>query len=234
MKMIFDMNNNLLDSGMLLKISKLEYLEDLRRGKIYMNKLETFRKIEQEGQGDNEEGLIGHFPEGTMSIGDTVIADVKNISFYAFNKNPIFCITAVPLIKTASNEYSYKVDRQIFRDFIFNPTSKYGAMIIDKHAFAEAFQTELSKKNIECCWDEVTYSDKRPKLKKDELYRVAYHKRLRFSHQHEWRLMLFTEVEDHYELNIGDISNHSEIIPIDFNSPDMEFKVVLDNVANQD
>ena len=227
MKMFFDTDGNLTDSGILLKISKLEYLEDLRRGKLYMNRLDTFRKFEQEGLGDKEEGLVGHFPKGTMSISDTVIADVKNISLYAFNKNPIFCITSIPLMKTASNKYSYKVDSQIFRDFMFDPAAKYGAIAIDKHAFEELFQKELTRKDFGWYWNKVTYSDERPTLQKDDLYQVAFHKRMKFSHQHEWRLMLGAEVNDHYELNIGDLSNYSKIFPIDSNSPEMEFKVVL-------
>lgn len=228
MQIYFDKESNkLVSSNLLLKISKIEYLQELQNGKLYMNMLSSFRRYEQQGMGDNEEGLFAQYNEGALLIDGVEFANVKNIKAYAFDKNPIFCIMEIPLIEIQPGHYECIVKQQLFKDFMLDSNIKYGALLICKDIFAHLLKQKMNELSIGWYWDKVTYDDSPPKFSKKELYKVAFHKREKFAHQHEWRLMLFDEVDDHYELNIGSLKCCSQIFPLDFNNTDMKITVLL-------
>lgn len=227
MNMYFDKNGKMLESNILLKISELQYLEQLQKGKLYMNKLSKFRKYEQEGLGDHEEGMILSSSEGIVTVAGVEIADVKNVSLFAHSNTPIFCITSVPLKEIEKGHFQFVPDKRIFQDFAFEAGKEYGAIIIQRDAFIHKLKNKMDTLPYGWYWDQVIYSEERKIPSKDEMYKIAYQKRLKFAHQHEWRLMLFTDVDDHYELEIGDLTQCSRIFPITDIEIDMKIEAFI-------
>lgn len=232
MRMYFDENDNLADSNLLLKISKIKHLKTLQQGVLYMNTLGSFRKYESEGMGDKEEGLLCKGSDFIVSINGSEISDVKNTAIYCYDKIPIFCIVSVPLTKVNDKEYEYVIDNQILKDFMLDPNEEYGVFLIGKDVFAHKIREKLNTTEYAWCLDKVEYTDDVSVPPKDKRYKIAFRKRTKFSHQSEWRLAIFTNVEGHYELDIGTLEDCSSIVPIKDINTDMRIGVKL-NETNE-
>ena len=112
-EMFTDDSGNILESNILLKVTKREYAEDIRAGKLYMNKLSYFRKLEQEGIGDEEEGLIDTAEKGIITCKGQPVIEVRNIR--TFFNCPVFCTLSVPLKRQEDGRVKYVVPSKLLR-----------------------------------------------------------------------------------------------------------------------
>ena len=209
MWLYFDDEENIVDSNLLFKIGKMEHFTELKNGSLYMNKLSSFRKYETEGLGDKEEGLFTRFTEGTLYINGIEIGEVKNGETFMFNNAPVFCIASVPLRKAEEKKYEFVISKEMLKDFMLDDSEEYGVLLIRKDFFVEKIKEVLDDSDYGWYWDKVNYSDERTLFPKEESYKVAFQKRMKFSHQNEWRLVLFFDVDDYYRLEIGSLEGGS-------------------------
>ena len=59
------------------------------------------------------------------------------------------------------------------------------------------------------------------------MYQIAFRKRTDYSYQQEWRFVIDTHVDDHFEFDIGDISDISWIIPIEDSNKEITIEVKM-------
>lgn len=230
-RIFVDENNIITGTNLLFRVSKMKYLKDLQDGKFYINKLSFFRKYEKEGIGDKEEGLLVYCKTATMSVNGMKFADIKDLRAYTADDNPVFCFGSVPIKEVSPGNYEYVFDKKIFTDFIEEPDEEYGIMFVFEDALVNLLERRMKELNLAWCWARVTYVDQRPIIKPDEWYKVAFYKRKHFAHQNEVRLFLFTTVEDHYDLVIDSLVEHSKIFPITNDSTDLKIEFKLNNAG---
>lgn len=209
MWLYFDDKDNIADSNLLFKIGKMEHLRELKNGSLYINKLSSFRKYESEGLGDKAEGLFTRFTEGTLYVNGIKVGEVKNGATFLFDNSPVFCIASVPLKKVNDNGYEYVISKEMLKDFMLDDSEEYGILLIRKDFFVEKIKEVLDVSEYSWYWDKVNYSDERVLFPKEEAYKVAFQKRMKFSHQNECRLVLYFDVDDFYRLEIGSLEGGS-------------------------
>lgn len=214
LRIYVDKNNNIIGSNLLFRVSKMKYLEDLRDGKLYINKLSFFRKYEKEGIGDKEEGLLLYRETAAMSVDEQEDFDIKGLRVYVADNNPVFCFGSVTVKEVSPGIYNCVIDKRVFEDFIEKSDEKYGIMFVFEDAFIELLERRMEELNFGWHWERVIYVDQRPTIKEDEWYKVAFYKRKRFAHQNEMRLLLDMTVDDHYELKIDSLEECSKIFSI--------------------
>lgn len=214
LRIYVDENNNIIGSNLLFRVSKMKYLEDLRDGKLYINKLSFFRKYEKEGIGDKEEGLLVYCETATMSVNGREYFDIKDLRAYTADDNPVFCFGSVTVKEVSPGIYNCVIDKRVFEEFIEKSDEEYGIMFIFEDAFVELLERRMEELKLMWFWERVIYVEQRPTIKEDEWYKAAFYKRKRFAHQNEMRLLLDTIVDDHYELKIDGLEECSEIISI--------------------
>jgi len=226
MRMFCDETGNIVESNILVKISKIKYLEEIRSGKLYMKTLEFHRKNEKEGVGDDEEGMLMHFPKATLKIDGIEVGYAKDCKMYILGDRPVFCCLNVELERVSNNNFVCVIDKQLLADFVGND-EEYGFIVINKGIFRERVSKALEKLNLMGWMHKVTYSDKIEKPSKEEIFRVAFRKRSRFEYQHEYRLVIDEPVVDHFVLDVGDLSDISKILTIKEIGSDIKIEVEL-------
>lgn len=206
----------------LYKISKLEYLEDIRKGSLYMKPISWFRSLEDGGQGDKKEGVYTENASGTLfartKTGSYPLGELRNIKIEANLKNPIFCFgyaTNRDLKRLILADF---ISPKLIEEFIPNKAEGYGIIIVEKKIFES--RLALSAKTLidmrDYVWDSVVYTDFA-----DLYLNPVYHKRTMFAHQNEFRLLLpkvEKEKNDHYRLELGSMEDISCVLPISFNT----------------
>lgn len=212
----------------LYKILDSKYVSDLVNGKLYMNPLDFFRKIEgNNAQNDPFEGICGvvckeqlkqygiNFDSGLMGV---IKGNVPLISDY-FGLNNIFCLYR--LLIDDNNKIIY-TPSETLREF--NNSGKSEKVVVriknTKKFIGQidsAIQREIKNKSIEYgIYGSVIYSDLWSNA--DGLgKRSVFHKDLKYSYQNEWRLCILRHMldKDSYILEIGDISNITDILSLE-------------------
>ena len=122
-EMITDDNGNVLESNLLIKVTKRNYAEDIQAGRLYMKSLRYFRELEQQGVGDEEEGLINTAPKGEIFWNGQKIGDVRNIRTYY--DCPVFCTATVSLKKQKNGSIKYTIPLKLLREFMLDKTADY-------------------------------------------------------------------------------------------------------------
>ena len=227
MNVQIDQNGNVVESNILIKIQKIEYLKQIQNGVLYMKNLDFFRKLESKGIGDSKEGFITEFKSGQLLANGVVIADIFKANISAFTKCPVFCFMSIKLETVETGNYRYTIPKKFIEEFAWDEKSEYGIILVDKEKFEEKVDAVLKELNLSAYYGYVDYIDDFTMPKKEELYKVAFRKRKTYEEQNEYRLMLNVEVDDNYILEIGDISDFSKILPIT-KYDDMEVGVVFD------
>ena len=204
----------------LYKISKLEYLEEIKRGSLYMKPISWFRSLEDGGQGDAKEGLYTETARGVLYVRTKArkysVCELTNMKINAKLKSPIFCFSYAK--KQNLNQLSLAdfVSQKLIEEFT-NKEENYGIIIVKKkmfeHRLALAAKTLVDMSGY--VWDKVTYSDA------EDLYlNPVYRKRTKFAHQNEFRLLLpkvEKEKDEYYRLELGSLEDFSCVLPISFN-----------------
>ena len=222
-EMITDDNGNVLESNLLIKVTKRNYAEDIQAGRLYMKSLRYFRELEQQGVGDEEEGLINTAPKGEIFWNGQKIGDVRNIRTYY--DCPVFCTATVSLKKQKNGSIKYTIPLKLLREFMVDKTADYVLMIINRNEFQKRIDEKMREKKIQGFFGNVNYTDEKAHFSHEERYKAAFRKRMEFAHQHECRLALNLAIEDFYVLEIGDISDITTFIPIFDNEHEMAIEV---------
>ena len=221
-----DENGIVLDDAILIKVTKMEYIPSLLDGKLYMSTLSKFRKMDQDGVGDDQEGLLGIMPSGIMQYNDMDIADVKDVHVY-LNNHPVFCTLAVPLKKVSEDIQEFCLEKKYLEEFMFEKDAKYGMLVFHKDSLKQRLDEVFNQEGICGYFEKVNYSDDTSFPEKGEEWTAAFRKRTRFQHQHEYRLFLSHEIEgDSCVIDIGDVRDFAWAFPIP--DVDAEIKIGMD------
>lgn len=209
----FDAQGNITESNLLAKVTKLKYAEDIRAGKLYMNPLSFFRKLEMDGSGDKQEGLLASGSSGFIKYKGEIVAEITNIRTYL--DFPVFCTLSVQFVRNENNHYKFIFPQRLLKEFMCDAAEEYVLLIIERSEFQKRVEKALSNLHLQGYWGNVTYTDEKKIFPVDQMYRVAFRKQPAFSYQQECRLVIDNHVKDHFELNIGDIKDISWQYPIE-------------------
>lgn len=201
----------------LIKFKNREIIESLRSGKIYLNSLKWFREYENESGdivvGDSYEGML-HVNDGELIIketgehqrlNDTIIPTVLSNSY-------VFCMT---YIDPRNDKFEF-TDEQKEELVQFGDTA---LLILDSDAFISKIKKAAEEKGYKIYFNNVHYYDETIDWADIFIslipgtHNIAFWKRKTYSNQQEFRMVIPVEeyTEDHIELDIGDISDISEI-----------------------
>ena len=202
----------------LIKFQSAERISSLQRGHLYAKTLKYYRDLEQETGdadiGDEFEAML-HVNEGyihipgtdeTIELSDTLITTGNSEDF-------VFCMFGIyPSIQT----FRF-TDEQRNKMLSFGDTA---LVIQNSDEFIKRVFDAAKIKGFEAHFGAAQYYD--PSVDSGNLivsllkgmWNIAYWKRKRYSYQQEGRFV-FTpgNGEDHIDLDIGDISDISTILP---------------------
>lgn len=195
----------------------MDRLRELQSGKIYMKTFKFFRMIEQSGVGDKEEGMVFKDKKGFLLYGEELCANVKNVVAYIDNY-PIFCCILPKLKNINSRTFRYDVPKEMIENFV-NDDGQYGILLIEKDKFLNAVDLSIKKQKLDCYVGRVFYTNNLQMPLSGKVHEVAFRKRKSFSYQSEYRIVINKQIEDHYILDIGDMTNYSRMFPITKCSP---------------
>lgn len=212
----------------LMKISSKEHIDDLRSGKMYMKPLQFFIDIE-----NND--VIGDNLEGTLRLKETNLKffDLKtkekvdeissDIDFdFGFKDNPVFCMYAFD----KRNYYSCEKinSEEILCDFRFDEKTKDMLKVFGKKAlviknipeFFNRVKQAAERQNIKYKSGNVNYFENYNEAEQIiDVYKnnsnVVFQKQEKYSYQQEFRILMDIQVEDHFILDIGDISDITKV-----------------------
>jgi hypothetical protein len=191
----------------LLKFGKKCYMEEFRKGILYMNELDYFITFEENCKlrNDVEEGLTAIYQakgggvfrkdgKGESAYLGTITDRLRYRENYSMTQN-IFCMYALQIQPTKQS-----VDK---RNLKFGDTFIF---ISDPSEFLDRVKFTAEKEGIKIFHKLVEYVD--PEEYSGHL--GPFRKFSEFSYQNEFRILVCQELPGHYKLDIGDISNITE------------------------
>jgi len=202
----------------LIKFQNADRILSLQRGKLYAKTLKYYRDLEQETGdadiGDEFEAMLHvnegyiHIPETgeTIKLSDELIATGNSEDF-------VFCMFGIyPSVQSFQFTEEQRVKMLSFGDTAL--------LIQDSEEFIRRVISTAKDKGYEAHFGAAQYYD--PSIDGGNLiisllqgmWNIAYWKRNRYAYQQEGRFV-FTpgNGEDHIELDIGDISDISTVLP---------------------
>ena len=215
-----DTDGNIIESNLLAKVTRLAYAKDTQAGRLYMNNLSYFRKLEEDGIGDDQEGLIASGQTGAGYYKGQKVFDVKDLKAYV--DGPVFCAMSIPFVKNADGADTFKIPQQLLGEFMCDKDAQYALLVIDKEKFQKRIEIAVDQQGLYGCYGMVHYTDDESPV---DLFHAALRKRTRYAYQHEWRLVLSRSVEKVFILDIGSIEDISFCIPISSNERNIEIGV---------
>ena len=209
--------------------SKREYADEFVRGKMYVNRLSYFKKLENlDGRGDELEGAIVAQLDGlviTMKITEPSTGAVEEFTI------PVEDLAAPPIISpewfdyinvycmyaghngdfaevTSSNLQEFRRHLQIPKDNEL--LGRQAVFIIDTPEFLRRVKTAADREGYRIYGRLVTYYDPEigtPPLRSN--VETIFHKRKEYEYQREFRIALYTGTVgcSAITLDIGDISD---------------------------
>lgn len=220
---------------MLIRFGSKDRLESLQKGCLYMKNLQYFINLEKNnpasggGQGDKFEGQSVMY-NPTVEIRDyhtkTLVyrgpVEVSAISF-GYEKYPVFCMFVLDSRNLVDKKFengrlirSYQFTKEQV-DRIANEFGEYALMISNADEFISRIKSGLRISDVgQYTRGRVRYY--RPndfdysKDICDNHLNAAYWKRESFAFQQEFRILIHKEVSDHLQVDIGDISDISQLL----------------------
>lgn len=217
--------------SILFKFGSEENLRKLQAGQFYMKNLQYFVDLEKATSDED----VGDMYDGQMMLQDVKISmfttdthefigqfSAPSASFnLGYLKCPVFCM----FMMDYRNHVSEKLDGDIltvryqFTEEQINKMSNFGdSVLVIKNAdeFFNRVKKALLLQDIGYSRDLVSYYgfnnvEHMKQIQKDNL-RIAFWKRQKYEYQQEYRLVAHTEVDDFLSIEIGDISDISEIV----------------------
>ncbi len=219
------MTDNIKYQGMikgfpLIKIKSKEIIEKIRKGSFYMNSLKTYRDLYK----DNEDNVIGDAYEGKLYIYDAtfIIPEkgvneiIKNKAFSTVNENDfVYCMFGINPNKNSSFNFT---DYQKQKLIGFDDTA---LIITDVYEYFRRIKKSAIESGYEIESNFVQYYDEGVNdlnlflnLIKG-MNNIVFYKRKMYSYQQEYRFTIKNNSgDDHLELDIGDITDISEMFSV--------------------
>lgn len=202
----------------LIKFQSFERINSLQKGKLYAKTLKYYRELEKETGndeiGDEFEAMI-HVNEGYFRRLDTgeEIPLLDTLMQTDNSDDFVFCMFG---IYPSSNSFSFS-DKQKEKMLSFGDTA---LVILDSDEFIKRVKAAAKSKGYEAHFGAVRYYD--PTIDNANImlsllqgmWNIAFWKRDKYTYQQEGRFV-FTHGngEDHIDLDIGDISDISIVLP---------------------
>lgn len=225
---------------MLIKIGKKEHMEDLQKGKLYMNRIKFFNDQEKihgdRNVGDKNDGrfLLGR---GEFQLKDCKSGKVfasgkmENLSllFEESDNIPTLCFYSVDKrnhIKTEKDEdiihIFYRLKDEDYSKLIELHGEEAFVLIINYSEFMEKVRSACEEKKLRLSYSPISYTDLlKPspldlkKLQEKNPLTAIYRKDIFYAHQQEFRITLPDErVQDYFILEIGEIFKLTKLVPI--------------------
>ncbi|MBV4357813.1 hypothetical protein [Pinibacter aurantiacus] len=207
---------------MFLKFGQEKHIRDLyQNGTIFMNSIEYFRKLEDDGlRGDSYEGIkrIKNYPAGQFEIqslnfkGNYLSLQVREAyETVVGNIFSLYCISS----HGWANPNDFKIDEKI---------KKFGShclLIKDNPQFLFLIEEKLKELKVKFNHNFVNYYDK------DKVDReiTLFEKPLEFEYQKEFRLYVEQKLAQPFIFKIGNLADVAEI----YNSKDIVDSLRLTN-----
>ena len=213
-------DRNLLIKGFpLIKFQSAARIESLRQGHLYAKTLGYYRKLEEETGdadiGDKCEAML-HVKSGQLinkstgevhELDDTLLRTMRSDDF-------VFCMFSI-YPKTKTFEFSAEQREKLLS---FGDTA---LLILDSDEFISRVNQSAIKSGLETHFDAVQYYNPNEDYADiwidlfKGMWKTAFWKRESYRYQQEARFVFLSDdaKRDHIELDIGDISQISEIIP---------------------
>lgn len=202
----------------LIKFQSAERIESLRKGHLYAKTLKYYRDLEKE-TGDDEIGdefeAMFHVNEGYLRVPETGEEIRLNDSLIqtANSNDFVFCMFGIyPLLK----KFSF-TDKQKEKMLSFGDTA---LIILDSDEFIRRVCEAAKREGYEAHFGAVKYFD--PTVDSVNMivslmkgmWNIAFWKRDKYTYQQEGRFV-FTpgNGDDHIDLDIGDISDITAVLP---------------------
>lgn len=195
--------------GILFKVGKIENLNKLQKGSVYMNRLDYFTKKENQINGD---GFLDK-EEGKVFKGDVTLQTptkkivLENCSCKMGMGIPIFCCSRLRISDETDMRKEINIDPQFINDFTNGNANEYGVLFMNKREFLQRVKYAAEQKNLIYYLGTVQYKEfVNSRQNIDDFPKAIFRKSPRFTYQNEYRIALQTDVSDHFELEIDDIS----------------------------
>ena len=203
----------------LIKFQSAERIKSLRQGHLYAKTLGYYRKLEEETGdadiGDGFEAML-HVNKGQLinkstgevhELNDTLLRTMRSDDF-------VFCMFGI-YPKTEVFEFSAEQREKLLS---FGDTA---LLILDSEEFINRVKQAATKNGLEVYFDAAQYYNPSEDIGNiwislfKGMWKVALWKRESYRYQQEVRFVFLSEdaSKDHVELDIGDISQISEILP---------------------
>jgi hypothetical protein len=197
----------------LLKLGQREYMEQFRKGLLYMNTLNYFRELDGDpARADRYEGVTHIFQPkdvimrlsvpgfGEITIGSEDLAAATTLSMNSESRCNIFCLHA---ITAPVNGALFPSEHEWFGDSI--------VLVLNTQDFltrvlaASKARSFMVKGNLVEYYDSDTYTGKLDRFRKSK----------RFAHQREYRIAVESPGTEPLTLDIGNITDiTSEVVPL--------------------
>lgn len=202
----------------LIKFQSAERIESLRKGHLYAKTLKYYRDLEKE-TGDDEIGdefeAMFHVNEGYLRVAETgEKICLNNALIQTANSNDfVFCMFG---IYPSLSKFSF-TDKQKEKMLSFGDTA---LVILDSDEFIRRVYAAAEREGYETHFGAVNYFD--PTVDNINvivsllkgMWNIAFWKRNKYTYQQEGRFV-FTpgNGDDHIDLDIGDISAITAVLP---------------------
>lgn len=200
--------------GILCKISKKVFLQELRSGSVYMNRLDFYTKIENQENGDGfldrEEGLVCKDVNLTYEVNGSKFV-FRNVSGYMGMATPVFCCSILKIPDLQEGEHwELSLDPRLVSDFSNGDVNEYGVLLISKAEFCHQLQCAADRQNLIYYMGNVRYEKiKNSSENINHFPRAIFRKDPKYSYQNEYRIALQKSIQKPFKFEIGDISEIS-------------------------
>lgn len=212
-----DNDNNIIDCGIFYKMVKNQYIESLLNGDLWMNRLDYFRKKnDNNALGDSMEGLVYHIDKGNAKISNEEEFKVENFNIFANSEYPIFCISFPDYFTKNDNEENYVITEETIDKLTEKKYTDYTIIFINKNELVKRIEKEILKTNYYAEHGKIIYNEQGYIFDKtNPIKNAGFVKRKIYEYQKEYRFMIHNEVPDHLVLSVGDIHDICKPFPIE-------------------
>lgn len=213
-----------------MKFQNLDRLMFLRSGKLYMKNMDYFRKLERTEKekyiaDSGEDSVIlpfGHLKMKSLDGENSIELDINKAIYSGGHlKQPMLCLFSL--------DYRNIIERDGKSMMVFNEEQKinlkkFGTHVLlfnDADEFIRRVKEKLEEEKIGFrCGFVQYYKDDENIQRFSDIVNNKKHigftkDYFPFSQQQEYRILLETQVDDHFILDIKDISDITEIVPIE-------------------
>lgn len=218
--------------SMLMKFGAEENLKKLQKGQLYMKNLQYY--VDLEKTTDDED--VGDKYYGQMVLQDVKITmyDYETGAFVAqmdapiasmnlgYLQCPVFCMFMFDYRNHVEEELTGDIAkvRYQFTEEQLSRLPNFGSHVLlikDGNEFVERVKNGLLNAGYGYTRDFVQYHDGNilqhmQEVAKDDM-RIAFWKRQKYAYQQEYRILAHVQVEDHLCVDIGDLSDITQLVP---------------------